>query len=95
MDDKEHPPALRLLCLWYYVGEGGLDLAEGTDRIPGVSYLSGNITPGFSFAQSTLKVGTTSSIVEETMSIVAHIVARTCASTTSTCASTCASTYYI
>ena len=32
---------LRLLCLWYYVGEGGLDLAEGTDRIPGLSDYSG------------------------------------------------------
>eukprot|EP01043_Picozoa_sp_COSAG02_P044262 COSAG02_NODE_3938_length_6013_cov_109.379270_3_plen_184_part_00 len=30
-----------LLCLWYCVGEGGLDLAEGTDRNPGVSYYSG------------------------------------------------------
>ena len=33
--------SIRLLCLWYYVGEGGLDLAEGTDRNPGVSYYSG------------------------------------------------------
>ena len=34
---------LLLVCLWYYVGEGGLDLAEGTDWIPGVSYDSGTL----------------------------------------------------